>query len=191
MPDNMQGSESYELATLGGGCFWCLDPVFSDLIGIERVVVGYAGGEMPDPTYKQVCDGTTGHAEVVQITFDSAQISYRSLLEIFFSVHDPTTLNRQGADAGTQYRSIILTHDDAQSTTARSLIEEIEREGVWTSPVVTQIEPLQAFYPAEDYHQRYFEVNPGAGSCRVVIAPKVSKFRKTYAANLKPSTSPG
>jgi len=176
---------SSELATLGGGCFWCLDPVYSDLIGVESVVVGYAGGDKPDPTYKQVCDGTTGHAEVVQITFDPAQISYRSLLEIFFSVHDPTTLNRQGADVGTQYRSIILTHDEAQDATARALIEEIEREGIFSSPVVTQIEPLQTFYPAEDYHQSYFENNPGSGYCRAVIAPKVSKFCKTFAANLK------
>ncbi len=176
---------SSELATLGGGCFWCLDPVFSDLIGVKSVVVGYAGGDKPDPTYKQVCDGTTGHAEVVQITFDPAQISYHSLLEIFFSVHDPTTLNRQGADVGTQYRSIILTHDEVQSAAARALIEEIERERIFSSHVVTQIEPLQTFYPAEDYHQRYFENNPGAGYCRVVIAPKLSKFRKTFAANLK------
>jgi peptide-methionine (S)-S-oxide reductase len=190
MSDNEKGAGK-DLATLGGGCFWCLDPVFMDLVGVEQVVVGYAGGDKPDPTYKQVCDGTTGHAEVVQITFDPSQISYRSLLEVFFSVHDPTTPNRQGADVGTQYRSIILTHDEAQAETARLLIEEMERDGIWPAPIVTQIEPLQAFFPAEDYHQRYFENNPGAGYCRVVIAPKLSKFRKTYAANLKAAPEPG
>jgi peptide-methionine (S)-S-oxide reductase len=191
MPETIQDSGRREIATLGGGCFWCLDPVFMDLTGVSDVVVGYAGGDQPDPTYKQVCNGTTGHAEVVQITFDPTLISYRSLLEIFFSVHDPTTLNRQGADAGTQYRSIILTQDETQATTARAVIDELEREGVWSSPIVTQIEPLQTFYPAEDYHQRYFENNPGAGYCRIVIAPKLGKFRKTYAANLKPVTSTG
>jgi peptide-methionine (S)-S-oxide reductase len=191
MPETIQDSGRREIATLGGGCFWCLDPVFMDLTGVSDVVVGYAGGDQPDPTYKQVCNGTTGHAEVVQITFDPTLISYRSLLEIFFSVHDPTTLNRQGADAGTQYRSIILTQDEAQATTAHAVIDELEREGVWSSPIVTQIEPLQAFYPAEDYHQRYFENNPGAGYCRIVIAPKLGKFRKTYAANLKQVTSTG
>jgi peptide-methionine (S)-S-oxide reductase len=191
MPETIQDSGRREIATLGGGCFWCLDPVFMDLTGVSDVVVGYAGGDQPDPTYKQVCNGTTGHAEVVQITFDPTLISYRSLLEIFFSVHDPTTLNRQGADAGTQYRSIILTQDETQATTARAVIDELEREGVWSSPIVTQIEPLQTFYPAEDYHQRYYENNPGAGYCRIVIAPKLGKFRKTYAANLKPVTSTG
>jgi peptide-methionine (S)-S-oxide reductase len=191
MPETIQDSGRREIATLGGGCFWCLDPVFMDLTGVSDVVVGYAGGDQPDPTYKQVCNGTTGHAEVVQITFDPTLISYRSLLEIFFSVHDPTTLNRQGADAGTQYRSIILTQDETQATTARAVIDELEREGVWSSPIVTQIEPLQTFYPAEDYHQRYYENNPGAGYCRIVIAPKLGKFRLTYAANLKPVTSTG
>jgi peptide-methionine (S)-S-oxide reductase len=189
--ESIQGTGKYELATLGGGCFWCLDPVFSDLIGVEQVVVGYAGGDKPNPSYKQVCDGTTGHAEVVQITFDPTKISYRSLLEVFFSVHDPTTLNRQGADSGTQYRSIILTHSEEQAATARALIEEIEKDGIWDNPVVTQVEPLQTFYPGEDYHQRYYEKNPGAGYCTVVIAPKVSKFRETYAANLKPSAEAG
>ena len=176
-----------QLATFGGGCFWCLDPVFSDLVGVERVEVGYAGGDKADPSYEQVCTGRTGHAEVVQVTFDPSKISYRELLEIFFSVHDPTTLNRQGADAGTQYRSIILTHGADQEQVARSVIDDLSSEGVWSNPIVTQVEPLQVFYPAEDYHQDYFAKNPGQGYCQVVIAPKVSKFRKTYSDRLKSS----
>jgi peptide-methionine (S)-S-oxide reductase len=173
------------IATFGGGCFWCLDPVFADLVGVEQVVVGYAGGETADPSYEQVCSGRTGHAEVIQISFDPAQISYRELLEIFFSIHDPTTLNRQGADAGTQYRSIILTHDSEQEQVARSVISDLAEEAIWPNPIVTQVEPYRDFYPAEAYHQGYFEKNPGQGYCQVVIAPKVSKFRKTFADRLK------
>jgi peptide-methionine (S)-S-oxide reductase len=187
MEQNKKTAAQLQLATFGGGCFWCLDPVFSDLVGVEQVVVGYAGGDKADPSYKLVCTGRTGHAEVVQVTFDPSRISYRELLEIFFNVHDPTTLNRQGADAGTQYRSIILAHDAEQEQVARSVIEDLSNEGIWPNPIVTQVETYQVFYPAEAYHQDYFAKNPGQGYCQVVIAPKVSKFRKTYAARLKSS----
>ncbi|MFN2149567.1 MAG: peptide-methionine (S)-S-oxide reductase MsrA [Anaerolineales bacterium] len=187
MSNRENESRRRETATLGGGCFWCLDPVFSELDGVEQVVVGYAGGETADPSYEQVCTGRTGHAEVVQVTFDPSHISYRELLEIFFSVHDPTTLNRQGADVGSQYRSIILTSDETQVQTARSVIDEFSDQQVWPNPIVTQVEALQAFYPAEDYHQDYFNKNPGQGYCQVVIAPKMSKFRKTFTDRLKQS----
>jgi len=185
MAQSKPNAEGLRRATLGGGCFWCLDPVFSSLVGVENVVVGYAGGETANPSYEQVCSGRTGHAEVVQVTYDPQQISYRELLQVFFSVHDPTTLNRQGADVGTQYRSIILTEDDAQAATAHELIEELSAQKVWPNPIVTSVEPLQAFFPAEDYHQDYFNKNPGQGYCQVVIAPKLGKFREAFAANLK------
>ena len=174
-----------EIATLGGGCFWCLDPVFDELAGVEEVVVGYAGGEVANPSYRLVCTGTSGHAEVVQITFDPQVISYREILGIFFSVHDPTTPNRQGADVGPQYRSVIFYHSEAQQETAESVIREIDTEGVWGAPIVTEVVPLSAFYKAEDYHQKYFEKNPDQGYCRVVIAPKVAKFRKQYQTSLR------
>ena len=174
-----------ETATLGGGCFWCLEAVYDDLRGVTDVVSGYAGGHVPDPTYEQVCGGATGHAEVVRVTFDPAQITYRDLLDVFFSIHDPTTLNRQGADVGTQYRSVIFPHDDEQKRIAEQAIRDLEAEEVWESPVVTQVVPLTEFYPAEDYHQEYFARNPGAGYCQLVIAPKVSKFRKQYLSRLK------
>ena len=174
-----------ETATLGGGCFWCLEAVYDDLRGVTDVVSGYAGGHVPDPTYEQVCGGATGHAEVVRVTFDPAQITYRDLLDVFFSIHDPTTLNRQGADVGTQYRSVIFPHDDEQKRIAEQAIRDLEAEEVWESPVVTQVVPLTEFYPAEDYHQEYFARNPGAGYCQLVIAPKVSKFRKQHLARLK------
>jgi peptide-methionine (S)-S-oxide reductase len=173
-----------EIATLGGGCFWCLDPIFDELRGVEEVLVGYAGGHTPNPSYKLVCTGTSGHAEVVQINFDPEVISYKELLQIFFSVHDPTTSNRQGADIGPQYRSIILYHDNTQKATAEQVIQEIEAEGIWSAPIVTEVVPFSEFYIAEDYHQRYFEKNPGQGYCRVVIAPKVAKFRKLYQEKL-------
>ena len=185
MANSLSGPHQLEAATLGGGCFWCLDPVFSDLVGVEQVVVGYAGGETANPSYQQVCTGRTGHAEVVQVTYDPAQISYRELLEIFFTVHDPTTFNRQGADVGTQYRSIILTHSPEQEQIASAMIADLTQEGIWADPIVTHVEPCQAFYPAEEYHQDYFKKNPGQGYCQVVIAPKVSKFRKTYSDHLK------
>jgi peptide-methionine (S)-S-oxide reductase len=173
-----------EIATLGGGCFWCLDPIFDELRGVEEVLVGYAGGHVPNPSYKLVCTGTSGHAEVVQIKLDPQVISYKELLQIFFSVHDPTTSNRQGADIGPQYRSIILYHDESQKAAAEKVIQEIEAEGLWPAPIVTEVVPFSEFYIAEDYHQRYFEKNPGQGYCRVVIAPKVAKFRKLYQEKL-------
>jgi peptide-methionine (S)-S-oxide reductase len=176
-----------EKATFGGGCFWCLEPLFDDLIGVEWVVPGYAGGDVPDPSYRNVTSGTTGHAEVVQIGFDPALISFRQLLEVFFSVHDPTTLNRQGADVGPQYRSIVLTHDEGQKRTTGEVIAELE--GPWNRPIVTQIEPLGKFYEAEEYHHRYYERNPGQGYCQAVIAPKVAKFRKQFET-LRKSSQP-
>jgi peptide-methionine (S)-S-oxide reductase len=171
--------------TIGGGCFWCLEPLFDDLVGVEKVEVGYSGGSGKNPTYQQVCAGTTGHAEVVQITFDPQVISLGEILQIFFTVHDPTTLNRQGADVGTQYRSIVLYRDDEQKETAEQVVREIEAAKIWDAPIVTQIVQLQAFYKAEDYHQGYFEANPRAAYCQAVIAPKVVKFRKRFAVRLK------
>ena len=174
-----------EVATLAGGCFWCLEAVYNDLSGVESVVSGYAGGEVVNPTYEQVCRGNTGHAEVVQITFDPAIVSFRELLEVFFTIHDPTTLNRQGNDIGTQYRSAIFHHSDDQKKVAEEVIGELAAKGLWASPVVTQLVPLSVFYPAEEYHQRYFERNPNQGYCQVIISPKVSKFRKEFLAKLK------
>ena len=178
-------SNHTELATLGGGCFWCLEAVFLDLKGVRRVVSGYAGGSVPDPSYEDVCTGRTGHAEVVQVEFDPALVSYRDLLEVFFSIHDPTTLNRQGADLGTQYRSVIFHHSPEQERTAREVIAELERNRLWDQPIVTEVKPAPAFYPAEAYHQDYFRRNPGQAYCRVVIAPKVARFRTQHLARLK------
>lgn len=177
--------KTLEVATLGGGCFWCLEAVYSELQGVEQVVSGYAGGHVRNPTYREVCSGATGHAEVVQITFDPSVISYRDLLRIFFTIHDPTTLNRQGADVGTQYRSIILYHDETQKQTALEVMEEVMRQGLWPNPIVTELKPFDAFYPAEEYHQRYFARNPLQPYCQVVIAPKVAKFRKQYFERLR------
>lgn len=174
-----------EIATLGGGCFWCLDPIYAELVGVEKVEAGYSGGEVKNPSYELICTGTTGHAEVVQVTFDPKIITYEEILKIFFTIHDPTTLNRQGADVGTQYRSVIFYHDETQKETAERVIQEIEREGIWHDPIVTQVLPLDVFYVAEDYHQDYFKNNPGQGYCRVVIAPKVAKFRQKYVEKLK------
>jgi peptide-methionine (S)-S-oxide reductase len=174
-----------ETATLGGGCFWCLEAVYLDLRGIQRVVSGYAGGHVANPTYYQVCDGDTGHAEVVQVTFDPVEVTYADLLRVFFAIHDPTTLNRQGADVGTQYRSIILTHSPEQEATAREVMAEIDASGIWGKPLVTEIAPLTAFYPAEDYHQDYFARNPYQPYCQAVVAPKVAKFRKQFADRLR------
>ena len=173
-----------EVATLGGGCFWCLEAVYRDVRGVERVVSGYAGGSVPRPTYEQVCSGQTGHAEVVQITFDPQVVSFRELLEVFFTIHDPTTPNRQGADVGTQYRSIILYHSPEQRQTAEAVMAELAANRVWTAPLVTQLQPFDAFYPAEDYHQDYFARNPNQPYCQIVIAPKVAKFRQKYLARL-------
>ena len=175
----------HETATLGGGCFWCLEAVFEQLRGVEKVESGYAGGRTPDPTYHQVCTGATGHAEVVQVTFDPAVVSFAEVLDVFFATHDPTTLNRQGADVGTQYRSVIFYHGPAQKETAERKIAELNAAGVWGSPLVTEVAPLERFYRAEDYHQEYFRTNPGQGYCQAVVAPKVAKFRKQFTAKLK------
>jgi len=176
-----------ELATLAGGCFWCLEAVFDELNGVEKVESGYAGGTTVNPTYRQVCNGDTGHAEVVQITFDPGVISYRDLLELFFVFHDPTTLNRQGADHGTQYRSAIFYHSPEQKQIAEAVIAELNGAKVWDRPIVTQVVPLDVFFRAEDYHQGYFRDNPGQGYCVAVIAPKVAKLRKHFLAKLKSS----
>ncbi len=183
---NVQSTSSRsEVATLGGGCFWCLEAVFDDLEGVEDVVSGYSGGTVPDPSYERVCTGTTGHAEVVQITFDPNVLSYRELLEVFFSIHDPTTLNRQGADVGTQYRSAIFYHSPEQKRIADQVLAEFHAARLWDNPIVTEITPFKAFYAAEAYHQEYFRRNPNQSYCQIVIAPKVAKFRKNYLARLK------
>ena len=176
---------SSQVATLGGGCFWCIEAVYSELKGIVKAESGYAGGNVPNPSYEDVCTDETGHAEVVQITFDPNLISYREILQVFFSIHDPTTLNRQGADAGTQYRSVIFCHDDSQKKIAEEVMREIEKTKIWSKPVVTQLAPLEIFYKAEAYHQNYFNNNPGQGYCQMVIEPKVAKFRKQYFDRLK------
>ncbi|MCA1553252.1 MAG: peptide-methionine (S)-S-oxide reductase MsrA [Chloroflexi bacterium] len=176
---------SLERATLGGGCFWCTEAVFDDVNGVTDVVSGYAGGARPNPTYEQVCSGRTDHAEVIQLTFDPHVISYREVLAIFFGVHDPTTLNRQGADVGTQYRSVIFYHDDEQKRIAEDLIRELTTAKVWDKPIVTELAPYTAFYPAEEYHQEYFKQHPYQGYCQVVIAPKMAKFRKQHGERLK------
>jgi peptide-methionine (S)-S-oxide reductase len=178
-------SETAELATLGGGCFWCLEAVFEQVQGVERVESGYMGGTVKNPTYRDVCSGTTKHAEVVQVAFDPKVISYREILQIFFVIHDPTTLNRQGADSGTQYRSAIFYHSPAQKETAEKLITEFTAEKIWDRPIVTEVTALDTFYRAEDYHQGYFQANPGQPYCQAVVAPKVAKLRKHFLAKLK------
>ncbi len=185
--DERSGNPSHatEVATLGGGCFWCLEAVFEELRGVKEVVSGYSGGTVPDPTYEQVCTGTTGHAEVVGVTFDPAVVSFREVLEVYFSVHDPTTLNRQGADVGTQYRSAIFYHSPEQKRVAEEVIAELEEAGVWEDAIVTEVTPSGAFYDAEGYHQEYFRRNRGQPYCQVVIAPKVAKFRKEHLDRLK------
>jgi peptide-methionine (S)-S-oxide reductase len=174
-----------ETATLAGGCFWCLEAVFEQLNGVERVESGYIGGRVANPSYEDVCTGTTAHAEAVQVTFDPAVISYRELLEVFFAIHDPTTLNRQGADVGTQYRSAIFYHTPEQRQIAETLMAVLNGEKVWERPIVTAVVPAETFYRAEDYHQGYFRGHPGQGYCQVVIAPKVAKLRKHFAAKLR------
>ncbi|MGH7452074.1 MAG: peptide-methionine (S)-S-oxide reductase MsrA, partial [bacterium] len=166
-------------------CFWCLEAVYAELRGVVKVESGYAGGEVTNPTYRQVCSGTTGHVEVVQITFDSAVIAFGDLLNVFFTIHDPTTLNRQGGDVGTQYRSVIFYHNEAQRQQVQSIIRELAESEVWKNPIVTAIEPLDTFYRAEDYHQEYYSRNPGQPYCQAVIAPKVAKLRKMYIDKLK------
>jgi peptide-methionine (S)-S-oxide reductase len=177
--------ERCDVATVAGGCFWCLETVFERLRGVERVVSGYTGGTVPHPSYEAVCSGTTSHAEAVQITFDPAVISYRQLLEIFFAFHDPTTPNRQGADVGTQYRSAIFYHSPDQEQRAREVIASLEAERIWPAPIVTEVVPLETFYPAETYHQSYYQRNPAQAYCQATIAPKVAKLRRHYAAALK------
>jgi peptide-methionine (S)-S-oxide reductase len=179
------GSSRSEIATLGGGCFWCLEAVYQELRGVKKVESGYSGGDVPNPTYRQVCSETTGHAEVVQVTFDPNEVSYRDILEVYFTIHDPTTLNRQGADVGTQYRSVIFYHDEDQKRTAKEVTSELETEGIWNSPIVTEVAPFDEFYVAEDYHQNYFRNNGFQPYCQVIIAPKVAKFRKQHLERLK------
>jgi len=174
-----------EIATLAGGCFWCLEAVYDELKGVVDVTSGYAGGKVVNPTYQQVCGGDTGHAEVVRIAFDPAKISFREILEVFFTIHDPTTLNRQGADVGTQYRSAIFYHSDEQKRVSEEVITEIASAGIWKNPIVTEVVPAPEFYPAEDYHQEYFARNPNQGYCQVVVAPKVAKFRSKFLAKLR------
>jgi len=177
--------KTLETATLAAGCFWCIEAVFDDLKGVEDVVSGYAGGHTENPTYRQVCDGDTGHAEVAQIKFDPLVISFKEILQVFFAVHDPTTLNRQGNDVGTQYRSAIFYHDDEQKRVAEEVIKEVTAEGVYDDPIVTEVVPLEKFWPAEDYHQEYFANNPNQPYCTAVVAPKVAKFRKKFVDRLK------
>jgi peptide-methionine (S)-S-oxide reductase len=174
-----------ETATLAAGCFWCVEAVFDDLKGVTDVVAGYAGGNTENPTYAQVCDGTTGHAEVIQIEFDPAEITFKEILEVFFTVHDPTTLNRQGADVGTQYRSAVFYHSDEQRRVAEQVIAEITAAGIYDDPIVTEVTAFDKFWPAEDYHQEYFANNPNQPYCAAVVAPKVVKFRKKYLNRLK------
>ena len=187
----MSNSESVkskgEIITLAGGCFWCLEAVYDEVVGVTDVVSGYTGGQTEDPGYEQVCSGKTGHAEAVQVTFDPGQITLEDILHIFFSIHDPTTFNRQGADVGTQYRSAVFYHNEEQKEITKRVIVELTQEKLWNSTIVTQIEPIGDFYPAEDYHQEYFARNPNQGYCQFVVAPKVSKFRRKYLHLLKNS----
>ena len=181
----MDKGKPLETAILGGGCFWCLEAVYDELMGVVSVESGYSGGAVAGPSYQEVCTGATGHAEVVRVNFDPQIVSYREILQIFFAIHDPTSLNRQGADVGTQYRSVIFYRDEGQKQTAEQVIREIEAEKIWDKPLVTQLVPFEAFYIAEDYHQEYFKKNPYQGYCQMVVAPKVAKFRQKFAARLK------
>ena len=174
-----------QLATLGGGCFWCLEAVYLDLRGVTGVMSGYSGGHVANPSYEEVCGKKTGHAEVVQIAFDPSEVSYEDLLRVFFTIHDPTTKDRQGNDVGPQYRSVIFTHDEAQRQAAEKIMQEIAGAKIWPAPIVTEIVPLEAFWPAEPEHHNYFARNPWSGYCRAIIAPKVQKFRKSFSDRLK------
>ena len=178
-------AQDKEVVTLGGGCIWCIEAFFDELEGVEDAESGYSGGRVENPTYQQVCTGTTGHAEVVQITFDPKIVSLREILEVFFAMHDPTTLNRQGADIGTQYRSVIFYRNQEQKAVAEQVVREIHDAHLWEAPIVTEIAPFTAFYKAEDYHQEYYKLNPGQGYCRVVIAPKIEKFREHFRKKLR------
>jgi peptide-methionine (S)-S-oxide reductase len=185
MNQGKNSARKREVTTLGGGCFWCLEPIFKALAGVEEVVVGYSGGTVPNPSYEQVCTGRTGHAEVVQISFDPGVISFTEILGAFFNSHDPTTPNRQGADVGPQYRSIIFYHSQEQRENAERAIEDLNASGTWKAPIVTEVVPFKEFYKAEAYHQNYFAKNPRQAYCQVVIAPKVEKFQKQYSPKLK------
>src|SRR5918992_3419895 len=180
-----KGTTSLQVATLGGGCFWCTEAIYLEVRGVKKVESGYSGGHVPNPTYRQVCSENTGHAEVVQVTFDPSVVSYKDILEVYFTIHDPTTLNRQGADVGTQYRSVIFYHDDEQRRVARGVISDLESECIWSNPIVTEVEPFEEFYVAEGYHQDYFRNNGFQPYCQVIIAPKVAKFRKEHLDRLK------
>jgi peptide-methionine (S)-S-oxide reductase len=180
-----------EIATLGGGCFWCLEAVYNQMEGVQSVLSGYMGGHAANPDYRAVCTGTTGHIEVVQVTFDPDITNYREILEVFFAIHDPTSRDRQGNDAGPQYRSAIFYHSDAQRETAVTMIRELDAEGVWARPIVTEVRPAEKFYVAEDYHQEYFRNNPGQPYCSFVVAPKVAKFRAKFATKLRRQASTG
>lgn len=180
---NISVSPNAQVATLAGGCFWCIEAVYLEVEGVEKVVSGYTGGKTANPTYEEVCSGTTGHAEAVQVTFNPDKISYKEILEIFFSIHDPTTLNRQGNDIGTQYRSAIFYHNAEQKTIAEQVLKEAQKH--WDNPIVTELNPIQTFYKAEEYHQNYYNLHPNQGYCAVVINPKLAKFRKTYKNKLK------
>jgi peptide-methionine (S)-S-oxide reductase len=179
-------NKNQEIITLGGGCFWCLEAVYSELRGVENVVSGYSGGSVPNPSYQQICTGATGHAEGVQITFNPDIISFKELVEIFLTIHDPTTLNRQGADVGTQYRSVIFYRTKEQEKVAREVIQEFETAKIWRAPIITELAPFKVFYPAEEYHQEYFKRNPDQMYCRVVISPKLAKFRIFFISPGKP-----
>ncbi|GIK09742.1 MAG: peptide methionine sulfoxide reductase MsrA [Anaerolineaceae bacterium] len=181
--------DNHQIATLAGGCFWCLEPVFDELNGVVSVESGYSGGRIDNPSYEAVCTGTTGHAESVQVTFDPSVISFRDLLTVFFTVHDPTTLNRQGADVGTQYRSAIFYHDDSQRADAEAVIRELTESTLWPNPIVTEVTKFDKFFAAEDYHQEYFVNNPNQPYCMAVVAPKVAKFRKHFVDRLKKQTA--
>jgi len=181
----LSGPGTTSFAVLGGGCFWCLEAVFEQVVGVSSVRSGYSGGQLPDPDYRAVCSGTTGHAEVVRVEFDPVAVSFEQLLEIFFSIHDPTTLNRQGNDMGTQYRSVIFPASDEQARIAKGVLKTLDKEGPWRDPIVTAIEPLEVFYPAEDYHDRYFARNGYQPYCAVVIAPKVAAFRRRFSHLLR------
>jgi peptide-methionine (S)-S-oxide reductase len=183
--DDRVNGPAREVATLGGGCFWCLEAVYQELRGVVKVESGYSGGHVPNPTYRAVCSETTGHAEVVQVTFDPSVVSYKDILEVYFTIHDPTTLNRQGADVGTQYRSVIFYHDDEQRGIVEGVISDLESEGIWSDTIVTEVKPFDEFYVAEDYHQNYFRNNGFQPYCQVIIAPKVAKFRKEHLDRLK------
>ena len=186
---NKRARQKNPSVTLGGGCFWCLEAVYMELQGVTEIVSGYSGGEVADPSYQQVCSGNTGHAEVVQVTFDPEQITYEEILSVFFATHDPTTLNKQGADVGTQYRSVIFYQNGEQKEAAEKLIADLDSQQIWSNPIVTEVAPLEVFYEAEDYHQEYYRYNSAQPYCQVVITPKVATFRSSFADKLKSSTS--